>query len=267
MVERLESKLVELVTCSVAEVVARIDALRASNEQGLLAFDGDGTLWTGDVGEDVFHYAVTRELIAEPARESLVREAGAFGIDPTGTPSALAKRLFAAYLDGVYPEREACAMMTWCYAGWTREEFSSQTQVALAEAKLSERLNQQLEPVLRFAREVALRVVVVSASPQLIVEQAARLWEIHPEDVIASRPAIEEGRLLPALAAPVPYAEAKVSALSGLVGKHPLLASFGDNVFDLDLLRAARLGVAVRPKPALRLRLSEQSAILVLETR
>jgi phosphoserine phosphatase len=49
----------------------------------------------------------------------------------------------------------------------------------------------------------------------------------------------------------VPYAEAKVSAGRELFGNARWLASFGDNVFDIDMLRTAELGVAVRPKPKL----------------
>jgi phosphoserine phosphatase len=108
-------------------------------------------------------------------------------------------------------------------------------------------------------------VLVVSASPQWIVEDAAGRLGIAPEDVIACRPVVNEERILPSLAAPVPYAEGKPAALATVVDGRQLLASFGDNVFDMELLRAARLGVAVRPKPALRRRLDELPGIVLLE--
>lgn len=256
----------ELLTCSAEQLIAELEVLRGSGKPGLLAFDGDGTLWSGDVGEDVFHYAVARELILDAARPRLLAEAGSFAIDPGGTPTALAYRLFCAYRNGNYPERSVCAMMTWCYAGRTRWELARIVTAALQAARLSERVNQELKPIFDFAREVSLRVVVVSASPQPIVERAAERWNIPPRDVIASTPAIEHDRLLPDLAAPVPYAEAKVSALSSLLEEHVLLASFGDNVFDLELLCAAQLGVAVQPKPALRHRLPELKTIRVLKS-
>jgi phosphoserine phosphatase len=72
--------------------------------------------------------------------------------------------------------------------------------------------------------------------------------------------------MAPRLASPVPYAETKPVALRALMGEGELLASFGDNVFDIELLRAARMGVAVRPKPALRVRLAELSGVVVLES-
>jgi len=42
------------------------------------------------------------------------------------------------------------------------------------------------------------------------------------------------------------------------------LGSFGDNAFDVDMLRAARVAVAVCPKPALTARLSEIPNVRVL---
>lgn len=256
----------EVVTIDERRLLSSLSSLAEGVANGLLAFDGDGTLWSGDVGEDVFNHAVTRSLLREEAREALEREALAYGIEHGGTPSELAERLCEAYLAGVYPERSACAMMTWCYAGLSAAELLALTRHAFAQADLADRLHRELEPVLNFAREVGLRVVVVSASPQLIVEEAVSLWGIAASDVTASRPAFDGEQIAGRLAAPVPYAEAKPLALRALAPDHELLASFGDNVFDIELLRAARLGVAVRPKPALRMRLPELTGVVVLES-
>ena len=64
----------------------------------------------------------------------------------------------------------------------------------------------------------------------------------------------------------MPYAEAKVGAGRALFGDSLWLASFGDNVFDVEMLQAARMGVAVRPKLSLRSRLAELPNIHVLES-
>ena len=155
-------------------------------------------------------------------------------------------------------------MMTWCYAGWTRAELDQAIARVFDERGLASRLTPELEPVVAFARARGLRMIVVSASPQPVVERAARLWGIGPSDVAACHPALEGDRVAPRLATPVPYAEAKLSALATLAPGLPLLASFGDNVFDAELLAAARLGVAVRPKPALRARLAELPGVVLL---
>lgn len=249
---------------SARELVARLEALHAESEAAVLAFDGDGTLWSGDVGEDVFHYFTSHGLLRDEAGAALAREATSYGLDARGTPTELARRLFQAYLAEIYPERAVCAMMSWCYAGYTPAELAAHVRAALEAARLSERLHHELEPVFDFARARGVRAVVISASPTPVVEDATRLWRIAAGDIAACTAAIEGGRLAPKLAAPVPYAEDKPKALAALAGDRRLLASFGDNVFDVELLRAARLAVAVRPKPALRVRLGEVPGIVVL---
>jgi phosphoserine phosphatase len=256
----------EVVTIDERRLLARLASLAETSQNGLLAFDGDGTLWSGDVGEDVFHEAVNAGLLREEAQEGLVLEATAHAIDTRGTPSEIAARLFEAYLAGAYPERDVCAMMTWCYAGFSRDELLELVRHAFARADLADRLHRELAPVLDSAREARLRIAVVSASPQLIVEEAVSLWGVTPQSVTASRPAFANDRIAPRLASPVPYAEAKPAALLGLVPDHQLLAAFGDNVFDIELLKSAKIGVAVRPKPALRMRLPELRDIVVLES-
>lgn len=250
---------------SAQEIVRALSRERSNFQDAVLAFDGDGTLWAGDVGEDVFNYATLRELLRDEARDALALEARGHGIDESGSPSVLARRLFDAYIAGKYPERSVCAAMTWCYAGFTRGELAELIERAFEEKQLASRVTRELEPVFEFARSAGLRTVLVSASPEPVVELAARLWGIGPGDVAAARPACEGTRILPRLEQPVPYAEAKLSALSALVPNAELLASFGDNIFDAELLGAARLGVAVRPKPALEARLHELPGVVRLE--
>jgi phosphoserine phosphatase len=126
------------------------------------------------------------------------------------------------------------------------------------------RLNRALEPIIEWARSEGLRTVVVSASPQPIVEVAAGLWQFAPEDIAASRPALDGERILPRMAGAVPYNVDKCMAGSALIGAADWLASFGDNVFDVDMLETARLGVAVSPKPALRARLPSLNSVVLL---
>jgi phosphoserine phosphatase len=68
---------------------------------------------------------------------------------------------------------------------------------------------------------------------------------------------------------PIPYGPGKIHQLEARIGKRPLLAAFGDNVFDVPMLEAARVAVAVDPKPRLLARLKEMPtfAPLLLRTR
>jgi phosphoserine phosphatase len=242
----------------------RLEALIVPGRDQLLAFDGDGTLWAGDVGEDVFELAIAEDLLREPAREALEELARHNGVRIASSPTQTAKNLFEAYTRDQVPERDICAMLTWCYAGFTRAELGILTERAFAETKLSERLRSELTPVFSLAKRHRLRILVVSASPQSIVEQAAALWGLLPEQVVASRPAYVGDQIAPRLADQVPYAEQKLIALRQVDASSELVAAFGDNIFDWELLTAARLAVAVHPKRRLRPRLQELENLFLL---
>lgn len=219
----------------------------------VIAFDGDGTLWNGDVGEDLFRAATSEDFLLDDALPALALEAQRYGI-PLGdaeNANAVARLLIAAYLAGRYPERETCAMMTWCYAGHPLAEVEALAASVLKQDDLRGRLTGELSPVLEWSRHRGLRNVLISASPRAVVEAAGAFRGFLPVDIAAATPAVEHGRVLPRLAMPVPYAEAKLSAGRGLFGDARWLAAFGDNVFDIEMLTTAELGVAVRPKPKL----------------
>ena len=236
-------------------------ALGDADPQGVvLSFDGDGTLWSGDVGEDLMREALSEQFLREEALPALLQEAERHHVALGGAQdaNAVAGTLVAAYLAGQYPERETCEMMTWCYAGRTLDEVQELAASVLEEEGLSDRLHDELEPILEWSRGRGVRCVLISASPRAIVEPAAKLWGFAAADVAASTPAVEAGRVLPRMASPVPYAENKLRAGRGLFGTARWLAAFGDNVFDIDMLTTAEVGVAVRPKPKL---LSEVTAL------
>jgi phosphatidylglycerophosphatase C len=64
---------------------------------------------------------------------------------------------------------------------------------------------------------------------------------------------------------PIPYGAGKVMHLRAKLGARPLYAAFGDNAFDVAMLREARVPVAIRPKPRLVERAGEVPALVVLE--
>ena len=71
--------------------------------------------------------------------------------------------------------------------------------------------------------------------------------------------------MLPSVDVPIPYGPGKVTRLRELLGPdRVILASFGDNAFDVALLATASLGVAVRPKARLRERANEVEGLIEL---
>ena len=247
-----------------AFVIARLEAARSSDESGL-AFDADGTLWSGDVGEDVFEWACAHERLREEARDALAKVALAHDVPAVGSASHIASALYAGYRAGRVAELQMCEVMTWCYAGLSEAELRETARQAFSARGLVGRRRGVLVPIFDWAKRTQLRVIVVSASPFPIVDEGLRLVGIQVAGLAAARPAMNGDVIGARMAEPLPYASQKPIAGGHLLEGHDWLGSFGDNGFDVDMLRAARVGVAVCPKPALLARLHELTNTVVLE--
>lgn len=255
-------------TAPVDEVVASIRAHASREPGGAVAFDGDGTLWSGDVGEDFFGALLESRRFADAVAEPLVHEARAEGIDASGGAAEVARRIHQAYLAGTFPEERVCEIMTWAFAGWPRAEMEALAEQVVASVDLRARLHDEALAVVAWAKEEGIRVCLVSASPRAIVHAAARLVGVDLANVASATEHRSEGDIvLPSVERPIPYGAGKVAALRTMLGDRPLYAAFGDNAFDVPMLREARVPVAIRPKPRLAERASEVPGIVVLERR
>jgi phosphoserine phosphatase len=248
-----------------SEIISDLETYADEHHDSAIAFDGDGTLWSGDVGEESFAAACRAGKVSASLLAKLGAEAKAFGVDGSGTASELAFRLFEAYRAGHYPELRVCELMIWCYADWTESELRQHVRSAAREPHSQVIPYEPLVPILTWARARSIRCIVVSASPKLVVEECARSLGFASEDIAAGHTTVEAGRLSATLAEPVPYAAAKVTAGRALMGDRHWLCTFGDNVFDLDMLQVARLGIAVRPKDRLRAVLSQVARAAVFK--
>jgi phosphoserine phosphatase len=242
------------------QIIARIEDAIRQHPGGVIAFDGDGTLWEGDVGEDFFHALVAHGDFREAARAQMAEEATAHGLAAGGTGKDLATRLYQDYLAGLFPEERICELMTWACAEWTEREVDDFAANVLARIGLEGRLHKEVRRILTWAeaQNGRLDVFLVSASPRPIIDHAARFLGLVPGNVIAAQPRYEGGRMLADVHRPIPYGPGKVLHLREKVGPaRPVYAAFGDNAFDIALLSEAFIPVAVRPKPRLRERAGE----------
>jgi len=223
----------------------------ASAEPSALAFDGDGTLWSGDVGEDYFFALLDSGDVREEATHELRRTAEGAKIDARGTGAEIARRLYEAYLEGTYREERICELMTWIFAGRSRLACRDLAVSVLGDRFAQTRAHAEAMFVLREASRMGHAIWVVSASPRSVVEVAAGELGVPADHVLAATPRLRGDHVLPDVVRPIPYGEGKAKALSAALGGTPLEAAFGDNAFDTDMLAAARRPVAVRPKQRL----------------
>ncbi len=244
----------ELEVVSAVDLLAEIERLSHQVPKGIVAFDGDGTTWSGDVGEDFFASIVAKDDFRPEVIEPLRAEARAFGLPDDGGGQLLAKRLHAAYVEGTFPEERICEVIAWSVAGWTVEELRVFCAEEIQRRRLIDRIHPEVQMIFEGARGLGIPCYLVSASPQAIVEAAGAVVGVAPSHVVGARPAVADGIVRAWAERPIPYGAGKVHNLAERTRSHEhgeLLAAFGDNVFDTSMLAHARLATAVRPKPRL----------------
>jgi phosphatidylglycerophosphatase C len=236
-----------------AEAISnRIRAARESRTDGFVAFDGDGTLWTGDLGEELFD-ALMNELRFEPdSVAEMERYARKHDVTWDGTTAALVRQLDAAFRAGAFPEDVMYELHAWAMAGLDRAAVVEYVVDLVTRTGVHARLQAEAVSVLETARRDGLDVFIVSASPLEIVEAAAALVGVAADHIVAATPRYDGPRMLADVYRPIPYGPGKVVNLAKRTGGRPLLAAFGDSAFDAAMLKAAAVGVAVRPKQRLR---------------
>jgi phosphatidylglycerophosphatase C len=250
----------------VNEIIAQIDEERERAPDGAVAFDGDGTLWAGDVGEDLFAALLAHGRLEAVAHEALAREAREASLDDSGTAVEIAGRIHAAYLAGAFPEERVCEIMTWACAGWLRSEIDALAERVLDATGFESRLHGEALRVVSWARERGIALHLVSASPRAIVHAAARRLRFDLANVSSASEVVgEDGVVAPRVHRPIPYGQGKVVRLRERAGQRPLYAAFGDSGFDVPMLAASRVPVMIRPKPSLVARATELPGVVVLE--
>jgi phosphoserine phosphatase len=243
------------------DVLAEIEALRRARPGGVVATDGDGTLWSGDIGDDLLSAFIEHGRVEDVARDAIRRDAREFAIDTSGTPAAVAKRIWDASIAGTFPDERLYELTTWCFAGWSHDDVSAFARDVVVGTALASRLHAELARVLDGVRRSGVDVVLVSASPRAIVEAAASLVGIDVANVVAATPRWAGSTMLADVERPIPYGAGKVDGLRAKIGERAVYAAFGDNVFDIPMLAHAHLAIAVRPKPKLRARAAEVPAL------
>lgn len=250
-----------------AQLKRLLDRARADLERPLAVFDADGTLWSGDLGLDLFTAAIARRALRGDAVPALRAEARALGLAEEGDANALAERLLDAFSEGLYDDARAFGMMAWAFAGFSVDEMDDFAQDVVRREEVEARVLSPVRSMVSWAQGAGVEVVVCSPAPVSVIVAAARLFGVEAPQVVAATPEVVAGSLVPRLRqGPLPFAEGKVAALSRDRSGRPLLAAFGDSVSDAALMRRARVPVAVGPTARLLEQASTIPGLVVLRT-
>lgn len=207
---------------NVEAVVAR--AIDAAAPGAVVAFDADGTLWRGDVGEELLrHLAHQGQLPALQGRGGIYAE---YERRVQGDPAS------------------GYAWAVEVMAGLSAAQLALDCERFFAE-RFAGRVFRWVAPLLARLRRAGLEPWVVSASPALAVAAGARALGIPAAQVIGVESAVDGGRLTSTVRTPISCGEGKVAQLAAR-GLRPVLA-FGNGELDLPMLAAAGAAVVVAP--------------------
>jgi phosphatidylglycerophosphatase C len=232
---------------------ALIEILEATRKPHMrLAFDADGTLWAGDVGNDVFEAAIAMRFM-QPVVTPMLRDLlTSQEVTPrSDDPNALADQLYEAYREGKIPDGPMFDAMTCALAGHSSRDLLVFCRGALGGARLERRVFSDVAEVVAWAKRVGVGVTVVSASPREAVVAGVALLGLQPDEVIAQTLATRDGLLEPRLDGAPVFGPGKVTHLNATANGSTLLAAFGDSAHDIHMMRIAALGVGVAPSAGL----------------
>lgn len=187
-----------------------------------VCFDADGTLWRGDIGEELLRYLVAEDRL--PAhlgeRDLYQRYEKIHDADP---PAAYAFAVQA--MAGL----EESTLVSWCRDFYQR--------------RFAGRLFPFTRPLLAAFSGAGYQPWLVSASPRWIVEAGARALGVA--NVIAVDCEVHAGRLTPQIKQPVPAGVGKATLIQQR-GLEPSFAA-GNGELDLPMLELAATRLVVAP--------------------
>jgi HAD superfamily phosphoserine phosphatase-like hydrolase len=210
---------------SAAQFVESVLALRPLRA----ALDCDGTLWSGDAGQDFFYWSIERQIV----------------------PDEVATRALPRYSDykaGKVGEEEMCGEMVTLYQGLS-EAGLRQAAESFFREQVEARIFPEMRELTRRLAQAGCELWAVSSTNQWVIEAGAARFGIPAERVLAAAAAIEDGRVTGRLLR-VPTGEGKVRVIRQHI-RGPVDASFGNSIHDAAMLSLARHAFAVNPNPDL----------------
>lgn len=211
-----------------------IDSVLALNPR-VAAFDCDGTLWFGDSGMKFLYWEIEEGLLATEVTQAIMRR-------------------YDEYLAGRVSEDEMCGEMVQIHRGIPEKkirEFASR----FAKSNVIPNFFPEMELLAEKLRSIGCDLWAVSSTNNWVIEESVKKVGIPAERVLAVRVAIENGLATDRLGE-ITSGPGKARALREVL-KKPLDVSFGNSMFDLEMLELARHPFAVNPNDDLR-KIAEQ---------
>ena len=193
------------------------------------AFDCDGTLWSGDVGEGFFHWELEQGLVPENiARSMRVR--------------------YVDYKAGRVSEDDMCGEMVTMHKGMPESVLLRATSDYFENAFPGHIFSEMRELVARL-QQGGCDVWAVSSSNEWLIRAGMKHFGIPGNRLLAASVEIEGGIITDRIVR-IPSGPGKPLALREVVEKE-IDAAFGNSRWDAEMLAMAKHAFAVNPNPDL----------------
>ena len=234
----------------------------APPHRAVIASDADGTIWRGDIGDDLFIEALTRHPVGPVAREDLQRHARELlgSSAPSSLPD-LAHAFVDAYRAGHIDIVRICELQACALGDRSVAELDALVDVVAGAAR--ERVRPDVRALFDLAARAGVAVHVVSGSLGLAVARTLDAAGVAYASVSGAELAVDDAHVRAALAGPIPLHAGKVRALEA-VGAWPPALGLGDGGWDAPFLQGCEAALLVHPAPALARAMAGHPRLLVL---
>jgi len=199
-------------------------------EPRVAAFDCDGTLWSGDVGERFFEWELRAgelipEIMVRPLRER-----------------------YAAYTRGEVDEIVMCGEMVTMHRGISEQRMMDAAAQFFDQFFVAQ-IFPEMRELVRRLRKNGCDVWAVSSSNEWVIRAGMKHFGIPENHVLATRAEVDNGIITDRLIR-VPSGARKPQALRE-VAKNEIEAAFGNSRWDTEMLAMAKQAFAINPNPDL----------------
>ncbi len=199
------------------------------------AFDCDGTLWSGDLGECFFDWEFREPYVFRdgPARESLGRKW---------------RDRYAAYKRGEVDEITMCGEMVTLHEGISEGQMM-EAAIRFFDEVFTNQIFPEMRELVRRLQNDGCEVWAVSSSNEWVIRASMRHFGIPQNRILASKVKVEKEIATDRLIR-VPSGDGKPQALREVVNQ-PVEVAFGNSRWDAAMLAMAKHAFAVNPNPDL----------------
>lgn len=191
----------------------------------VVAFDCDGTLWSGDAGERFFDWEIKH------------------GVVP-GTVGEAMRARHAEYRAGKVSEDDMCGEMVTMHKGIADAVMMKAAADFMASA-FPGKIFAEMQELVGRLHENGCEVWAVSSSNEWVIRAGMKAFGIAEDRILAAKVELENGIVTDHLIR-VPSGPGKTKALRE-VAKKEIDAAFGNSRWDADMLAGAKRGFAVNP--------------------